>query len=77
MNIPGSGSQKKTSGGASGKRRLGGKGRVKGSMGKMQSPKKVPSRKDSGRKHVGRVMMAGGFEHGEGYYQGGRAGVIV
>ena len=34
----------------------------------MQPPKKVPSRDDSGRKHVGRVMTAGGFEHGKGYY---------
>ena len=41
---------------------------MKGSMGKMQPPKKVPSRNDLGRKHAGRVMMAGGFEHGKGYY---------
>ena len=75
MNIPGSGSQKENWwGGASRKRRWGGKGRVKGSMEKMQPPKKVPSRKDSGRKHVGRAMMAGGFECGEGYYQGDEQG---
>ena len=42
---------------------------MKGSMGKMEPPKKVPSRVDSGRRHAGRVLMAGGLEHGKGYYQ--------
>ena len=54
--------KKQTGRGASGQRRSG-KGQMKGSMGKMQPLKKVPSRDNSGRKHVGRVMTAGGFEH--------------
>ena len=53
--------------GASGQRRSG-KGQMKGSTGKMQPPKKMPSRDDSGRKHAGIVMTAGGFEHEKGYY---------
>ena len=44
------------------------KGQNERQHGKNATPKKVPSRDDSSRKHAGRVMMAGGFEHGKGYY---------